>query len=152
LQTAGVGDRKMLERRRSPRFEPEGEVFARMKSSIPVRIVDVSDHGMQVESSSALPPAGQCDIWLPAADGDVRMRVRVQRCRARFMKTERGEGGGLVYRAGIEFVEVDAAARSALGSIVRKLVPSADGGDDVPGDGAGFEIVDGPADMSKAAG
>jgi hypothetical protein len=142
----------MLERRRSPRYEPEGEVYARIKSSIPVRIVDVSEHGMQVESSSALPPAGQCDIWLPAADGDVRMRVRVQRCRARFMKSESGDSRGLVYFAGIEFLEVDAAARSALGGIVRKLTAPGEGGEDVGADGSGFEIVDGPAGVSKAAG
>ena len=95
----------MLDRRRSPRFTAPDEIYARIKSSIPVRIVDVSQHGMQVESSSALPPAGQCDIWLPAGDGDVRMRIRVQRCRARFVQRQDGLGG-LIYHAGIEFMEI----------------------------------------------
>jgi hypothetical protein len=142
----------MLERRRSPRFVPESEVYARIKSSIPVRIVDVSEQGMQVESSSALPPAGQCDIWLPADDGDVRMRVRVQRCRARFIKSESGDGGALVYLAGIEFLEVDAEARAALGAIVRRLAPAGERSEDARSDSVTFEVVDGSAGMPKAAG
>jgi c-di-GMP-binding flagellar brake protein YcgR len=110
----------MLERRRSERFSPDQDIYARIKSSIPVRIVDVSRHGMQVESTSALPPSGECDIWLPTNDGDVRMRIRVQRCRARFVQSEDGFRG-LVYQAGIEFLEVSDAARSALISIVEKI-------------------------------
>jgi hypothetical protein len=110
----------MLERRRSERVTPGQDIYARIKSSIPVRIVDVSQHGMQVESTAALPPSGECDIWLPTNGGDVRMRIRVQRCRARFVDSEDGFRG-LVYQAGIEFVEVDDEAHVALEGIVQKL-------------------------------
>jgi hypothetical protein len=109
-----------MERRRSERFEPDADIYARIKSSIPVRIVDVSKHGMKVESTSALPPSGECDIWLPTDDGDVRMRIRVQRCRARFMNTDDGFRG-LMYHAGLEFLDLDELAESALKSIVEKL-------------------------------
>jgi hypothetical protein len=78
------------------------EIYARIKSSIPVRIVDVSRHGMQVEATSALPPSGECDIWLPTDGGDIRTRVRVQ-------------------RAGVEFVDLDEDATSALDTIIRQL-------------------------------
>ncbi len=110
----------MLDRRRSQRFSPEQDIYARIKSSIPVRIVDVSQHGMQVESTSALPPSGECDIWLPTDGGDVKMRIRVQRCRARFVQSQEGYRG-LVYQAGLEFLEMSEPARSALISIVDKL-------------------------------
>jgi hypothetical protein len=111
----------MNERRRSHRFGTDQEIYARIKSSIPVRIVDVSRHGMQVESTSALPPSGECDIWLPADDGDVKMRIRVQRCRARFVQDDDEGFRGLMYQAGVEFLEMDDDAKSALGSIVHKL-------------------------------
>ena len=110
----------MRERRRSPRFQADQEIFARIKSSIPVKIVDVSGHGMMVESSSAVPPAGACDLWLPGDNGDVKLRVRVQRSRAQFINGVNGNRG-LVYRSGLEFLEVDEAARAALESILRQL-------------------------------
>ena len=110
----------MLDRRRSQRLSPQQDIYARIKSSIPVRIVDVSQHGMQVESTSALPPSGECDIWLPTDGGDVKMRIRVQRCRARFVQAQEGYRG-LVYQAGLEFLEMSQQARSALVSIIDKL-------------------------------
>jgi hypothetical protein len=95
------------------------EIYARIKSSIPVRIVDVSRHGMQVEATSALPPSGECDIWLPTDGGDIRTRVRVQRCRARFVQSK--EFQCLMYQAGVEFVDLDEDATSALDTIIRQL-------------------------------
>lgn len=110
----------MRERRRSPRYPADQEIYARIKSSIPVRIVDVSSSGMMVESSSAVPPAGACDLWVPGDDGDVKLRVRVQRSRAQFVNGG-GAGRGLVYRSGLEFLEMDQPARAALDSILRQL-------------------------------
>jgi hypothetical protein len=110
----------MHERRRSPRYDTDQEIYARIKSSIPVRIVNVSGHGMMVESSSAVPPAGACDLWVPGDEGDVKLRVRVQRSRAQFVNSDGGTRG-LVYRSGLEFLEMDAPARAALDSILRQL-------------------------------
>ena len=109
----------MHDRRRSRRVVADQEIYARIKSSIPVRIVDVSRHGMQVEATSALPPSGECDIWLPTDGGDIRTRVRVQRCRARFVQSK--EFKGLMYQAGVEFLELDQEAASALETIIRRL-------------------------------
>jgi hypothetical protein len=110
----------MRERRRSPRYQADQEIYARIKSSIPVKIIDVSGHGMMVESSSAVPPAGACDLWVPGDNGDVKLRVRVQRSRAQFVNGHNG-GRGLVYRSGLEFLEMDEPARAALESILRDL-------------------------------
>jgi c-di-GMP-binding flagellar brake protein YcgR len=110
----------MRERRRSPRYPADQEIYARIKSSIPVRIVDVSGHGMMVESSSAVPPAGACDLWVPGDNGDVKLRVRVQRSRAQFVNGHNGNRG-LVYRSGLEFLEMDEPARAAIQSILCQL-------------------------------
>lgn len=123
----------MHDRRRSRRVVADQEIYARIKSSIPVRIVDVSRHGMQVEATSALPPSGECDIWLPTDGGDIRTRVRVQRCRARFVQSK--EFKGLMYQAGVEFLELDGQAASALDTIIRRL-----SGDEVDPEGLNTTI------------
>ena len=95
----------MRERRRSPRYKADQDIYARIKSSIPVRIIDVSSNGMKVESSSAIPPLGSCDLWIPGDDGDVKLKVRVQRSRAQFVAGENGTNG-LVYQSGLEILEI----------------------------------------------
>ncbi len=141
----------MNERRRSPRYVADQEIYARIKSSIPVRIIDVSTHGMMVESSSAVPPVGACDLWVPGTEGDVKLRVRVQRSRAQFVAGD-GQSNGLVYRSGLEFLEMDASARSALDSILGQLGGALDEGERVDaavtglpdrgidGESLGFEV------------
>lgn len=119
----------MHERRRSQRHSPNQDIFARIKSSIPVRIIDVSWHGMKVESTSALPPSGECDIWLPSDGGDVKTRIHVHRCRARFVQTE--DFNGLMYQAGVEFLDMDANSREALESIINRLETGDSGGDEL---------------------
>ncbi len=118
----------MRERRRNPRYVADQEIYARIKSSIPVRIIDVSTSGMMVESTSAVPPVGACDLWVPGDDGDVKLRVRVQRSRAQFVTGDK-QSGGLVYRSGLEFLEMDASARSALDAILKQLGGALDDGE-----------------------
>jgi hypothetical protein len=89
-----------------------------------VKIIDVSHHGMKVESASALPPTGPCDLWIPGDQGDVKLKVRVQRCRARF--EQEGDERGLVYQAGLEFLQLDLRARDALFSILQQFGASLD--------------------------
>ena len=120
----------MRERRRSQRYIAEQEIYARIKSSIPVRIVDVSSLGMMVESTSGVPPVGACDLWIPGSQGDVKLRVRVQRSRAQFVTSDDGSRG-LVYRSGLEILEMDPSARDALGSILDQLGGALDEGEEV---------------------
>jgi hypothetical protein len=109
----------MRERRRSPRYTADQDIYARIKSSIPVKIIDVSSHGMKVESSSAVPPLGSCDLWIPGTEGDVKLKVRVQRSRAQFVAGE--SGNSLVYQSGLEILEMDDVARDAFASILQQL-------------------------------
>ena len=75
---------------------------------------------MKVESTSAVPPLGACDLWIPGDNGDVKLKVRVQRSRAQFVAGENGSNG-LVYQSGLEILEMDDVARDALGSILQQL-------------------------------
>ncbi len=97
----------MNDRRRSERIPVAREVLGRVKATVPARVVDVSRHGMQVEIPAALRPTVACDICLDTPEGELRVRARVQRCRARsFAPADNGERL-LVYRAGMEFLEMD---------------------------------------------
>jgi hypothetical protein len=120
----------MRERRRSPRYIADQEIYARIKSSIPVKIVNISATGMMVESTSAVPPVGACDLWIPGSQGDVKLRVRVQRSRAQFVAADDGNRG-LVYRSGLEILEMDDSARSALASILDQLGGSLEEGEQI---------------------
>ena len=110
----------MTERRRSRRVPVPKDRFGRVKATVPARIVDISRHGVQLEVPAALRPAVECDLSLPLGTRDLRIRARVQRCRAMgFAGTE--ENRRLVYRAGLEFVAVPESEKEALFHLVEYL-------------------------------
>lgn len=116
----------MNERRRSQRVAIPDELFGKVKATVPARIVDLSRDGVQVEIPTALRPAVECDISVPTAEGDLRLRARVQRCRATSMKPNDGNGNRLVYRAGLQFVEVPAADLALLAETLQDIAGSPD--------------------------
>jgi hypothetical protein len=93
----------MNERRRSPRFRVTSEIEGRIKTTLKVRVVDLSKHGMRVESVTGLPPNGVCEITVVAPSGEKKMRAHVRRCRAQMVQANGGVS--IVYHAGLEFEE-----------------------------------------------
>jgi hypothetical protein len=69
-------------------------------------VIDVSGHGARLELASALNPRGECKISLPLPKGTLRLRARVVHCRLTGFAAA-GAPGQLVYRAGVEFVDID---------------------------------------------
>lgn len=104
----------MNERRRAPRHPVAGDVFGRVKSTVPARIVDISPFGAQVEITSALRPAVECDVWLPTDEGQIKVRATVHRCRAAGLRSDGGSGSEMVFRAGLEFKGLSAGERDLL--------------------------------------
>ena len=109
-----------MERRRSQRVPVSGDRFGRVKATVPARIVDISRHGVQLEVPAALRPAVECDLTLPVDHQDLRIRARVQRCRAMGFAGD-DHDRKLVYRAGLEFVSVAQGDREALFRLVETL-------------------------------
>jgi len=95
----------MTERRRSPRYRLTSEVTGKVKSTMDVRLVDISEGGMLVETRLGLPPASVCDLKIMALGSEVTLRARVLRCRAQLTKT--ATGCRVAYRSGLEFVGMD---------------------------------------------
>ena len=92
------------ERRRSPRIEINEEVTGHIKPTMAVRILNISEHGLLIESPIGLPPAGTCEVTVKAPSGPKVIRARVARCRLRMVKQDDGSVAR-VYHAGLEFSE-----------------------------------------------
>jgi hypothetical protein len=92
------------ERRRSQRLDVKDGVTGRIKPTMEVRIVNISQHGILIESPCGLPPAGMCELTVEAPGGPRVIKARVARCRAQMVKQD---DGGVVIRfhAGLEFPE-----------------------------------------------
>lgn len=94
----------MDERRRSQRFDVTKEVRGRIKPTMEVRILNISKHGMLIESPCGLPPAGMCELTVEAPSGPRVIRAKVARCRAQMVKKDDGKVA-IRFHAGLEFPE-----------------------------------------------
>jgi hypothetical protein len=119
-------EEKLAERRQNPRFSPAVETFGKVKATIQAKILDVSSGGIHVELAAALPPAAECEIALPVESGELRVRARVRRCRATALPSDGETRGGMVFRAGLEFIGLnDAQTRELLQSYGPEPTPEA---------------------------
>lgn len=113
--------RRMPDRRKSERYEPSETILGKVKATVPARVVDISEHGLQVEVPAALRPSVECDLTLSTEDGKIRVRARVQRCRAAELAATDGSDRRMMYRAGLEFVEICTDAGRILSTMIEGL-------------------------------
>lgn len=92
--------------RRSQRFDIEEELTGHIKPTVKIRVLDISEHGLRIESPAALRPAESCEVTVKAPSGTVVLRGRVARCRLNMVKQDDGSIAR-VYHAGLEFSEED---------------------------------------------
>ena len=92
--------------RRSPRFDVNEELTGHIKPTVKIRVLDISEHGLRIESPAALRPAESCEVTVKAPSGTVVLRGRVARCRLNMVKQDDGSIAR-VYHAGLEFSEED---------------------------------------------
>ena len=118
-----------MERRRSRRIRPSNELHARVKATVPARIVDLSVSGAQIEVGCILRPSAECDIWIPDERGTpVRVRAEVRRCRAVGTRELAGGDRAVLYRAGLEFTGDEEVARRAIEAQIAAAIPPDDSG------------------------
>ena len=92
--------------RRSPRFDVNAELTGHIKPTVKITILDISEHGIRIESPAALRPAEVCEVTVKAPNGTVILHGRVARCRLNMVKQDDGSIAR-VYHAGLEFSEED---------------------------------------------
>lgn len=66
--------------------------------------MDISEHGLMIETSSGLPPAGVCELTINTPSGPRKIRGRVARCRAQMVRHKAGKVS-IRFHAGLEFLE-----------------------------------------------
>jgi hypothetical protein len=107
----------MEERRRCQRIRVKEAVQVKVNAGVTATIIDISPLGALLEISKALRPSSSCSISFAAGGGSLTVRARVQRCRVTTKK-----GCGLVYVAGVEFLDVSDQEAKTLRSVF-KLPP-----------------------------
>ena len=122
----------MNNRRRSERYAPDETLVGRVKATVPARILDISRHGIQVEVPSALRPAVNCDVTLPLEGGKLQLKARISRCSAQGFSTFEDGEKKLIYRAGLEFIDLDDHALEVLESKLDELRAKTNPQIDVP--------------------
>lgn len=127
----------MNERRQARRVEPRRPIRAKVKASVPARVVDISSGGAQIEVISSLRPHVACEIRFQVGEREVVVNSTVRRCRAWGFGFDDRDRKVLLYRAGVEFEEVDSEvlevlreelASQGLGSGVHAAVSAEDEG------------------------
>lgn len=111
----------MNERRAVRRIAPDEPLKAKVYATFPVRVLDISERGAQLEVERSLRPNVGCELRFPAPDGEYVMRATVRRCRAWGFAMSENDQRVLVFRAGVEF-------DSPHPELLRKLQLSAEPG------------------------
>jgi hypothetical protein len=71
---------------------------------VAVKIIDISEHGVRIETPASLAPAELCQVSVNAPAGTVVLSTRVARCRLDMVKQDDGSIVR-VYHAGLEFTD-----------------------------------------------
>jgi hypothetical protein len=106
----------MTERRAVPRIELKQRLDAKVTADQPALILDISSRGAQIELAASLPPSGPCDLRIQFADGEFAVHATVRRCRACGLGLDSSNQRVVLYRAGLEFDEVDPECLALLSS------------------------------------
>lgn len=113
----------MNERRRQPRVSVSGEVHGTIKSTIELAVLDLSESGMRIRTTTGLAPGSACELSLGAGSQRLKVRATVRRCRAS------KDGSQITYASGLEFEKLDSSTNEALRHLME--------GFRSPGNGAG---------------
>jgi len=99
-----MDEKKKEALRRSPRFDVDAELIGHIKPTVAIKILDISEHGLRIETPAALAPAELCQVSVNGPAGTLVLSTRVARCRLDMVKQDDGSVVR-VYHAGLEFTE-----------------------------------------------
>jgi hypothetical protein len=112
----------MKERRRSARLQLRADMRAKINTVQPSRIIDISLHGIQLETTRGLQRRMEYRLTVPTPEGPLQLRATVRHCCLTALRREDDAPGAKnptaeaspVYRAGLEFVDVTSEQRGVL--------------------------------------
>jgi len=117
-QRPSIVARDGSERRVVPRVEPKWPLEGTVITTQGVRIIDISSRGAQVELAASLPPSGRCDLRIQFSEGEFAVHATVRRCHAQSFGVDGANRQVVLYRAGLEFDEIDPESLAWLSSNV----------------------------------
>ena len=100
----------MKERRRCQRMEPPYRITATVRAAERSRVLDLSPHGVLLETSVPLAPSSVCAHTLSLTIGELRLRAVVRSCRT----AVDAAGRRLVFDVGFEFLSLETHQRKVL--------------------------------------
>ncbi len=106
------------ERRAVRRVVPKQALDANVLMVQPVRVLDISSRGAQIEVACALAPSGPCDLRIQFDEGEFAVHATVRRCSAVDLGADEDDEPVMLYRAGLEFGELDPESLAWLSSHV----------------------------------
>jgi len=104
------------ERRESPRVQILGELRGEIMVFQPMAITEIATGGAQIETAFPLQLDSLHDVRLTLGNRSVVVKARIAHCHISDVEEER-----VVYRTGVEFVELSDHARIAISSFVEAL-------------------------------
>ena len=110
------------DRRENPRVQILGELRGEIMVFHPMAVTEVATGGAQIETAFPMQLDSLHDIRLTLGNRSVVVKARIAHCRISDVEEER-----VVYRSGVEFVELSEHARIAISAFVDALQESRKG-------------------------
>ena len=123
----------MNERRSEPRLELTEPLAAKVKASVPARVMDLSVHGVQLEIAQSLRPNVSCELRVQLDGSEIGVRALVRRCRAIGFGFNELQQKVLLYRAGLEFQDVSLEIKERLVTALQQVALNQTGSHPDPG-------------------
>jgi hypothetical protein len=123
----------MNERRSEPRIELAEPLAAKVKASVPARVMDLSVNGVQLEIAQSLRPNVSCELRVKLDGSEIGVRALVRRCRAIGFGFNELQQRVLLYRAGLEFQDVSVEIQERLVTALEQVAMTQTGGQQNPG-------------------
>jgi hypothetical protein len=111
------------ERRRSPRIRPPEGAGGIIRSTVQVRVEDISLTGVRFQLSGPVRPGSNYAFHARLDGFDLAAPIRITRCKA--APAAKDAGGGLVYLAGAEFLWENPDDERRLGAWLEGRGPGA---------------------------
>jgi c-di-GMP-binding flagellar brake protein YcgR len=109
------------DRRRHPRANVGGRTKGKVNSTYDVSLLDISLGGALIEHVQVVQPNTVSQLGLTLQGHKMKLKCRVVRS---LVHRSEGRGGGrkLIYRTGLEFLDVSDEAREAIGDYIRSII------------------------------
>ncbi|MFQ5839682.1 MAG: PilZ domain-containing protein [Candidatus Methylomirabilales bacterium] len=107
--------------RRHPRWIVRGRLTGRIRATDTATLIDLSPGGAQIEHTSIVRPGTIATLTLPVKGRDLTLRCQVVWSRVHRPQVRGDRGRELIYRSGLQFLDLPEASRRLLEKYLASL-------------------------------